>query len=108
MNASYTREEKQHARKVLGFRTDDGTIPLEERTVESLIDLIAMQRVRHQDRITEMQGTIDALHARLKFHRKAKSLANKRADTAVAAMRDMLSRFQETNERSYSQEANDG
>jgi hypothetical protein len=99
MPTSYTRDEKKYARKVLGFRADDGTIPLEERTVESLIDQIAMERSRHKDRLTEMQGAIDALHARLRSHRKAKALANKRADTAVAAMLDMISRFQQGDQR---------
>lgn len=90
----YTLEEKRSARKVLGIRDDDRTIPVSKRSVEALVDTIALQRANHQDRFAEMQGANDALRARLRAHRKAKALANKRADTAVAAMQAMLACFQ--------------
>ena len=91
----YTHEEKRKARIVLGIRDENGVmIPLKDRTVDALIDSLADMRARHADKIASMEGSIEALTKRLRSHRKAKALANKRADKAVAAMRDMLDRFE--------------
>ena len=91
----YTHEERMHARKVLGIRDEDGkAIPLSERSVEALIETISFIQAGHRDKLTEVQGAIDALHKRLRAHRKGRALANKRADAACAAMRDLLDRFQ--------------
>lgn len=90
----YTTEEKRQARKVLGIRSDDGNIPLKERSREALIDTINMMSERHKDQLTELQGANDALKKRLKDHRKAKALANTRADRAVAALRAAINEFE--------------
>ena len=93
MMTNYTLEEKQQARRMLGIRDETGTIPVSQRTVEALIDTIALQRENHRDKVAELEGGIAALRVRLRAHRKAKALANRRADDAVAAMRDLLARF---------------
>lgn len=86
---------KSEARKVLGLRTGTRPVMVADMTREQLIDKIADLRSIHTDRVTELNGSIDALHKRLKDHRKAKRLANKRADAAEKAMRDMLDTFKE-------------
>lgn len=91
----YSLEEKRHAREVLGIRRDKNIIPLLERSKEALIDTIIMQRENHTDALAAANGANEALRSRLRSHRKAKALANKRADAAVAAMRYMLDRFED-------------
>jgi hypothetical protein len=93
--SEYSCEDRQNARKVLGFKDEDGQhIPLGERSREELLDTIAAMSAANRDRITALQGANEALLKRLKIHRKAKALANRRADHAVAMMRDMLDRFE--------------
>ena len=90
----YSIEERRHAREVLGLTEDGRHIPLCDRTKEALIETMALQRAKHHDELTGRDGAIDALKARLRAHRKAKALANQRADKAVAAMKAMLDSFE--------------
>jgi hypothetical protein len=69
-------------------------LPLEDCTKEQLIDRIRSIVTRHQDERAAWNGKEEALLKRLKDHRKAKAEANKRADTAIKAMQQMLEVFQ--------------
>lgn len=69
------------------------TLPLEECSKEQLIDRFRAVVARHEDERTAHRGAIEALQKRLRSHRKAKALANKRADLAVKAMQGMLETF---------------
>lgn len=71
-------------------------LPLEECTKEQLIDRFRRVQEIHRDNMVELRGANEALKKRLKDHRKAKAEANKRADTAVAAMKSMLEQFEKT------------
>lgn len=78
------------------WRGADGTaIPLEECTREQLIARFRYVVDAHTDKLHEMSGARDALVKRCDAHRKAKALANARADRAEAAMRAMLDAFAE-------------
>ena len=93
--SEYSHEDRENARKVLGFKDEDGqNIPLKDRSKDALLDTIRRMSAANRDRITALQGSNDALLKRLKDHRKAKALANRRADQAVAMMREMLDRFE--------------
>ena len=48
----------------------------------------------YHDRVAGLQAHIEELHKRLKDHRKAKALANKRADTAIAALKAVVTKFE--------------
>jgi len=67
--------------------------PLEEKTREGLIEQIKrMQDRAHMQRATQ-NAVEKAYLTRLANYRKAKALANERADRAEAAMRAMLDNF---------------
>ena len=93
----YTIDEKNQARRVLGIKRQDGPqpVPMKERSREALLDTIEILKANHADRIEALAGAEKALFKRLKDHRKAKALANKRADAAVAMMHEMLAHFEE-------------
>lgn len=68
-------------------------IPLEECSKEQLLARFRHVVSSHNDRLSEMNGALDALRKRCNDHRKAKTLANARADRAEKAMRSMLDAF---------------
>lgn len=68
-------------------------LPLTSCSNEQLIARFRKVVDDHIDERVKNSAVIDALTKRLKDHRKAKSLANKRADIAVKAMKDMLETF---------------
>lgn len=68
-------------------------LPLEECSREQLIARFRKVVDDHHDVLTARNGAIEALMSRLRSARKAKAEANKRADIAVKAMKDMLETF---------------
>lgn len=86
-----TAVERSQARETLGIplRSVDRA-SLETMDHESLVDLILLERQRHKDRIAERVAGIEALHKRLETARKARRLANRRADAAVRVSKDLL------------------
>lgn len=76
------------------WRTPEGkVIPLEECTKEQLLARFRHVVATNQDRMAEKVAGHEALIKRLQDARKAKRLANARADRAEAAMRAMLDAF---------------
>ena len=93
--SEYTAADRKKARIVLGITDSNGRrLKMQDMTKEALIDRMLTQGENHMDRIHELNGSIDALKKRLKDHRKAKALANRRADDAVSVMRTMLNTFE--------------
>lgn len=73
------------------WRREDGSaIPLEECTQEQLIARFRYIVEKQTDERIAWNASREALLKRLQDHRKAKALANKRADAAVTAMKQML------------------
>tara|TARA_Y100001001_G_C8012723_1_gene310292 strand:- start:606 stop:848 length:243 start_codon:yes stop_codon:yes gene_type:complete len=69
---------------------------IEEKTRDELIEQIKrLQDTLHFTRV-QKQAQEEAYLKRLSDYRKAKALANSRADKAEAAMRSMLDNFGET------------
>lgn len=68
-------------------------IPLEDLTKEQLIDRFRAAVARHGDNDAAYKGQIEALKKRLASHRKAKALANRRADKAVSALRAVVDKL---------------
>lgn len=92
----YDHEERIRASKVLGFRDDDGVvIKYENRTREALIDTLRSQAKTRVDDNIANKAFENAMRERLKAAHKAKSLANRRADVAERALRDLLDQFKE-------------
>jgi len=90
----YTEEEREQARKTLGIVDSEGkSIGLEERSKEALIETIRLINARTTDRNVAHSAAMDAMEKRLKSARKAKALANRRADVALKTMADMLEAF---------------
>ncbi|ESX17854.1 hypothetical protein X766_15695 [Mesorhizobium sp. LSJC255A00] len=76
------------------WRTADGkAIPLEECTKDQLLARFRHVVGTHSDKLHEMNAARDALLKRCNDHRKAKALANARADRAETAMRTLLDIF---------------
>ena len=76
------------------WRTADGKIiPLEENTREQLLARFKHVVAKHTDQMAASKGANEALMKRLQDARKAKQMANARADRAEAAMRAMLDAF---------------
>lgn len=93
---NYTEEEKRHARVVLGFRNDDGTIKaLVDRDKEELLDTLRLRSLSETDKHKAHLAAMEAMEQRLKAARRARGLANRRADTAVKMMEQMLESFKE-------------
>lgn len=90
----YTQEERDFARRVLGIRDDEGkVIPLANRSKEDLIEQIKLTISSKYDSIAGHQAHIKALEDKLRSARKAKNMANRRADVAESTMRYMLDKF---------------
>lgn len=87
---------KSEARKVLGIRDEKGdAVQLKNRSREALIDTIGLINSQETDRNLAHQAAMGVMEGRLKSARKAKSLANARADRAESMMRTMLDKFHE-------------
>lgn len=90
----FTKEERVRACQILGIRDVNGdSIPLKDRTVEALLITMELRANRAEDNHIANQAAIKALEERLKIARKAKRLANRRADTAMAAVRLFLDKM---------------
>ena len=89
-------EERRAARKVLGF-TDDGgkTIQLDQRTPEALLETLYLRNMLDGLRAEAAMTAEKRFLEKVKIERKAKNLANARADRAEAAMRAMLDALKE-------------
>ena len=93
----YTEEERRQARIILGFRNPDWSIiPLEDRTPENLLQMVRNYQDKVADSLAAHQAAMNVMEDRLKTARKAKRLANRRADKAEKAMRALLDAFGET------------
>lgn len=89
-------EERLAARKVLGFNDDNGkAIPMDQRTPEALLETLYLRNMLDGLRAEAMMTAEKRFLEKIKIERKAKHLANARADRAEAAMRAMLDTLKE-------------
>jgi hypothetical protein len=72
------------------------TLTLEECSKEQLIARFRCVVDRNQEDRIKQNKKMDKLNIRLRNHRKAKALANKRADAAVRAMKTIFQEFNGT------------
>ena len=87
----YTVEERKQARIVLGISdAHRRMVPLAELSNEELLERFALSVRANSDRLAEKEGALNAVRDLLKSARKAKKLANARADKAEQTMRAML------------------
>lgn len=88
------KEQKKAARILLGLK-DEQHMPIKmaDRSPEALLVTIDLLNKSASDHTAARLATEEMLHKRLKAERKARALANARADKAVAAMRAMLVAF---------------
>tara|TARA_R110000851_G_scaffold41082_7_gene103340 strand:- start:4042 stop:4386 length:345 start_codon:yes stop_codon:yes gene_type:complete len=94
---TYSLNDRIFARKVLGLRTDkNDLVKIVDRDKEALLVTIELLKNQIDDKKTSGEGAIRALTDKMVILRKAKKLANSRADKAVASMKKMLEEFQES------------
>lgn len=100
----YSQDQKRHARIVLGIRTEDyDIVSRHDMDRETLMDLLDLRAKIHRDQLTAHEGAMKALMKRLKDTRKAKRLANARADRAERVMRKMLDEFKREEDQTNDQ-----
>lgn len=100
MTGPIKRDDALDARRkamiVLGLRGADGSaLPNSKLDREALLLRMEMMAEKHKDAEAANRAANEKLLELLATARKAKRLANARADTLAAMMKDMLDRFKE-------------